>query len=209
MYRRRRLVVLLGLLIVIAAVVLAFWQPWRSDGAPAPRSSTPAATGTAAAPAATGSAPAEGEPTIAAPPVDPAASPTIAPCATRDIVVQALTDLTEYGAGENPQLSISLTNQGTASCYLDVGTSQQAFVITSGSDTWWRSTDCQTEPSGQVVQLEPGQTVSSAAPLVWDRTRSSVETCDGDRPAALPGTYNLTVTVGGITSAESARFMLL
>lgn len=193
---------------VIAAIVLAIWQPWRSAGTPTPSPSTPAAVASVEpteAPATT-----EPEEPVAAsePAPDPSAEPTIGACATRDIAVYALTDRDEYGAGENPQLTIELTNEGTASCYLNVGTAQQAFVITSGSDTWWRSTDCQTEPSDQVVQLDPGQTVSSAAPLVWDRTRSSTETCDGGRQNALPGTYNLSVTVGGIGSADPARFVL-
>ena len=58
-----------------------------------------------------------------------------------------------YATGQNPLLSIKLTNNGTTDCTLNVGTSTQVFTITSGGDTWWRSTDCQTEPSDMVVLL--------------------------------------------------------
>lgn len=199
---------LLALSVVIAAIALVIWQPWRSDGTPTPEPSSP----TAAATGEPTDAPTTTEPEETAAPSestpDPSVEPTIGACATRDIAVFALTDQAEYGAGENPQLTIELTNEGTASCYLNVGTTQQVFVITSGSDMWWRSTDCQTEPSDQVVQLDPGQTISSAAPLVWDRTRSSPETCDAGRQNALPGTYHLSVVVGGIGADDPARFVL-
>ncbi len=122
--------------------------------------------------------------------------------------MNAVVDRESYGTGELPQLSIELVNDTELPCLMNVGTSAQTFEITSGSDTWWRSTDCQTEPSDHVVQLEAGQRVTSAAPLVWDRTRSSVETCDSERQSALPGWYNLTVSIGGIEAVEPAQFTL-
>ena len=127
------------------------------------------------------------------------------------MTVTPVTDQQTYATGQNPQLSISLTNNGTTDCTLNVGTSAQVFTITSGDDTWWRSTDCQTEPSDMVVLLAAGQTVSSAAPLVWDRTRSAVDTCSAaDRPRAPGGgaSYHLQVEIGGISSTDSAQLLL-
>ncbi len=43
---------------------------------------------------------------------DPSATPTAKPCVARDITVEALTDQDTYAAGQNPQLSIRLTNNG-------------------------------------------------------------------------------------------------
>ena len=120
----------------------------------------------------------------------------------------AVTDKDSYGGGELPQLSITLSNTSANPCLINVGTATQSFVIMSGSDTWWQSTDCQSESSNQVVQLDAGQTVSSVTPLTWDRTRSSVDTCDTSRQNALPGTYNLQVSVGGIQAADTKRFEL-
>lgn len=206
---------LLGLLAVVAAIVLLVWQPWRGGDAPDPAATgqtPPAATGETPAP--TGETP---EPT-GDPSEEPTASVTPTPepepaepvaCTEQHVSVTAVADKTEYAPGENPQLSIMLANVSAVPCSLNVGTAAQSFVVTSGSDVWWRSTDCQLEPSDNVVQLEPGQEVASAAPVVWDRTRSAPETCTDARPDALPGTYHLTVTVGGIPSSETASFVLL
>lgn len=203
MYRRRRLVVLLVLLLVVAIIaglVLALWQPWRgADAAPVPTTST------TASPIAT---PVE-TPTDAAPePVPSATDPAIAACTGSDITVLADTDKDSYAAGELPQLSITLSNTSQNPCLINVGTATQEFEIVSGSDTWWRSTDCQSESSDQVVQLAGGQTVSSVTPLVWDRTRSSVDTCTSARPQAGAGTYQLRVSIAGITAADTKRFEL-
>ena len=62
-----------------------------------------------------------------------------------------------------------------------------------------------------VVLLAAGQTVSSAAPLTWDRTRSAVGTCgDADRQHAPGGgaSYHLSVEIGGIASTQSAQILL-
>jgi hypothetical protein len=85
--------------------------------------------------------------------------------------------LAHVSTDERVRSHVSGVTLDTVPCLINVGTATQSFVITSGSDTWWRSTDCQSESSDQVVQLAPGQTVSSVTPLTWDRTRSSVDTC--------------------------------
>lgn len=203
----------LVLLVIAAAIVLAVWQPWRSAAAPGaartpspsgsaststpPLSETPTTTETSAAPA---------------PEPEPSASgtdPAIAACTTSDISVLAVTDKDAYGGGELPQLSITLSNTSPAPCLINVGTATQRFEITSGSDVWWRSTDCQSESSDQVVQLAAGQTVSSVTPLTWDRTRSSVDTCDStSRPTAPAGYFHLQVSIGGIQGADTKMFRL-
>ncbi|RLK46737.1 hypothetical protein C7474_2922 [Microbacterium telephonicum] len=219
MYRRRRLAVLLAVLLVVGGgVALAVWQPWNGVGAAAPRTTTSASgSGVPTSPAASTPS-ASPSATADAAPTDPAETPApaeptepeaaeITQCETRSLAVTAVTDKESYGSGELPQLSITLANTGADPCLIDVGTATQSFTITSGSDTWWRSTDCQSESGNQVVQLAAGQTVSSAAPLSWDRTRSSVDTCGGNRPGALPGYYNLTVTIGGVLS-QPVQFRL-
>ncbi|WP_242497817.1 hypothetical protein [Microbacterium protaetiae] len=123
----------------------------------------------------------------------------------------AVTDKTSYASGQDPKLSIELVNDGSQPCTLNVGTSAQVFTITSGDDTWWRSTDCQSEPSDMVVVLDAGQKVSSAQPITWDRTRSTVATCQAkNRPKAGGGgaSYHLSVSIGGIDSIDDAIFQL-
>ena len=104
----------------------------------------------------------------------------------------------------------SVTNTGTQPCRLNVGTSQQVFTITSGSDQYWTSTDCQKDPADAEVDLEPGKTVTSSTPISWDRTRSSAESCDGERDQASAGgaSYHLKTSVAGVESTTSKQFIL-
>lgn len=219
-YRRRRLVVLLVLIALAILVWALVARPWAGpasgagESAGLPDAVAPGPTVTALpvpdnadpSPSPSASTPAKPAPTPA-----PSGTPAVAVCAAGDLVVEPLTDQTSYPKGKNPQLSIALTNIGDADCTINVGTSTQKFVITSGTDTWWRSTDCQTAPSDQIVLLGAGQRVTSATPLVWDRTRSSVGTCkDTSRPVAPGGgaSYHLSVTIGGVTSDDTAQFLL-
>jgi cytoskeletal protein RodZ len=211
-YRRRRLVLLVGLVLIVALVWLLIAQPWRSSAAPTP-AATPAASTPAATPASTPAATEPANDGANSDAVDPAAESTagVPACTDADVTVEALTDQTSYAADQNPQLSIRLTNTSDADCTLNVGTTGQSFTITSGNDTWWRSTDCQSEPSDTVATISAGQTVTSAAPITWDRTRSSVDTCQDANRVKAPGggaSYHLAVAIGGIPAQSTAQFVL-
>jgi len=124
--------------------------------------------------------------------------------------IEAITDADSYAAGKQPKLSFSITNTGSAACTFNVGTGKQVFTITSGTEVYWRSTDCQTKPTSTVVLLEPGKTLVSA-PIAWDRTRSDPSTCTAkDRPAAPAGgaSYHLQVSVNGVDSSGTKQFLL-
>lgn len=220
---RRRIVLLVGIIAAIALIWLLIAQPWRGAASPTADPGAGGSTGpgvtelpvpqaTSSTPAATSTPPST--PTTAATKAatpSPNASAAASGCRPGDIDVKPVTDKTSYATAQNPQLSIRLTNHGTTACTMNVGTSAQVFTITSGTDSWWRSTDCQKEPSDMVVVLAAGQTVKSAVPLTWDRTRSSVSTCaSANRPRAPGGgaTYHLAVEIGGITSTEDAQFLL-
>lgn len=210
---------LVGILVVVALVWLFVAQPWRGNAATAPSpsvsSSTPAATPATEPSEAADDETADGAAADGAnaDAVDPAAESAegVPACTAADVTVEALTDQSSYAADQNPQLSIRLANTSAADCAINVGTSGQSFTITSGDDTWWRSTDCQSEPSDMVVTLAAGQTVTSAAPIAWDRTRSSVDTCqDANRARATGGgaSYHLAVAIGGIPATTTAQFQL-
>jgi len=211
-YRRRRILVFGGLILVIAAIAVGVWlviaQPW-ADAAPKPTSTTsPAPSSTTA-----GETPAPESTDSEAPSPQPTdeETPQATPCEAADITVEAVTNADSYAAGELPELSISLTNNGSADCTLDVGSATQTFAVSSGSDVWWRSTDCQENPSSMVVTLAAGQTVPSATPVVWDRTRSNVDTCDQKNRARAPGggaSYHVAVSIGGF-DAQTTRQILL
>jgi hypothetical protein len=199
-YRRRRLIVLLGVVAVIVAIVLIIVRPGSSQGdeqdaVVGTPSATPAATDESAPPTAI--------------PTEPTAADGDA-CKAKDVVVEAVTDKTVYEAAEQPALSVTITNTGKNVCVLNAGTKAQVFTIRSGSEVYWLSTDCQVDPIDAEVSLTPGTPISSSVPIVWDRTRSSVDTCAGPREAVPAGgaSYHLEVSVDGFTSETTKQFLL-
>ncbi|MBO9625009.1 MAG: hypothetical protein J7484_01390 [Microbacterium sp.] len=207
-YRRRRVVFFGGLVVLVAVIGLVIWlivaQPWAHGSAkPAPTPSdtvatspTPTDTGAEQSPSAD---PTTGE------------TPGIAACDAKDIVVEAVTDADSYQAGVLPKLSISLTNKGAADCTIDVGSATQVFTVASGDDVWWRSTDCQENPSSMIATLAAGATVVSKDPVVWDRTRSSVESCAQENRPRAPGggaSYHVAVQIGGFASVATKQILL-
>jgi len=206
-YRRRRLVLLIGMILAVAVIGVSTWlliaRPWADTAAgPAPTSSGTTTPATTTPPPGTGS-----------PEPSPSAeqTPAIVACAAKDVEVTAVTDSDSYEAGVTPQLSISLTNKGSTDCTIDVGSTTQVFTVSSGADVWWRSTDCQENPSSMIATLAAGTTVTSKDPVVWDRTRSSVETCADENRQRAPGggsSYHVEVSIGGFTSASSTQILL-
>jgi cytoskeletal protein RodZ len=228
-YRRRRIVLIVALLALVALIWLLIAQPWSGSAAQSTADPSPSTSKASFSeiPVPGTTAPAEGEGTDAVvdptsdTPASPSAAPSTAPsgaatdtakpCVAKNVSVEPLADAETYGSGQNPQLSISLTNNGDEDCTINVGTSTQVFTIKSGDDTWWRSTDCQTEPSDMVVTLAAGQSVASAAPLAWDRTRSSVDSCADTGRQVAPGggaSYHVSVEIGGIRSTQSTQLLL-
>lgn len=203
-YRRRRLAVVLVLLLVIALVAAGAWalfaRPWETpEATPTPTTSQ---TTTPESPSPTA---------VDTPTPSASETPGVVACEAADIEVLAVTDAETYAPEQLPQLSISLTNKGATDCTIDVGTATQRFEITSGNDLWWRSTDCQAESSSMIVTLTAGQTVPSATPLVWDRTRSSTTTCDDENRQRAPAggaSYHVAVSIGGFDSAGTRQIIL-
>ena len=176
-YRRRRLVVGGALLLVIALVVGGFALAAAFKGGSQQASSTqPSSVDPAASPApsATPSA------TPSAPPSPTAAAtPT---CNQNLVTVTASTDKAAYGPGENPMLTLKVTNGGTVPCEINMGTSQMEFLVTSGSDRIFSSKDCQASSEDLDKVLAPG--ASETANFPWGRNRSA----DGCKAvAAAPG----------------------
>ncbi|NEN04619.1 hypothetical protein G3T36_01915 [Diaminobutyricibacter tongyongensis] len=195
-YWRRRLVVGLAALAIIVVIILIVVRPGASNGAP----TTPPPT-TASRHAA--------DPQSTTIPTDPTTA-TGAACKPANITVAAITDKTSYGAEEMPQLSVSITNTGPNACKLDAGTKAQVFTITSGTEVYWKSTDCQTGAIDAEVLLQPGKTVKSQAPIGWDRTRSDPATCSAKRSLVPAGgaSYHLATSVDGIASQATKQFIL-
>jgi hypothetical protein len=181
-YWRRRLVVGLLVLAVIVIVILIFIQP-RGE---APK--TPDVKETNSQSQA---------------PADPDAA-----CAPGVVDVTAVTDKSTYAAGENPLISLTVTNTGATACTINAGTTQQEYLITSGAELYWSSKDCQTAAVDAPVILQPN-IPQSTNPITWDRTRSSPTTCDGERPKVPGGgaSYHLNINLGDLKSND-VQFIL-
>lgn len=191
-YWRRRLLVILGALAVIVVIILIVTRP--GSGTPADDTKS-GATGESADPSP--------ETTT-----DAAADPLA--CDPADISLEAVTDKVSYNAGELPQISLTLTNTSDVDCIIQAGSDVQEFRILSGEEQYWSSKDCQTDAVPAPVTLKPGVPVSTT-PILWNRTRSSVETCEATDLPLVPAegaSYHLTTFVGDIESANSKQFLL-
>lgn len=188
-YWRRRLIVGLGVVAVIAIILLIVFGPKASSD---PDASAPVET--------------DGTPT-STPAATDSTGATL--CDPAKLTLEAITDASSYDEGENPQLSFSLKSTMTEPCTIDAGSDIQEFVITSGPDEIWNSTHCQTGGEARSIVLEPGVSVQSSS-IEWDRTRSATDTCESDRPVVTAdgASYHLNVSVGDITSESTKQFIL-
>lgn len=194
-YRRRRLAVFGGLGLILVLILL-IWHPW-SSGASNNQANQPVVIPATASAAATAASTAVADTSTKA-------------CEKSQVKLTPMTDSDSYAAGQYPQLTMQVENTGDSACSLNVGTSQQVFTITSGSEIYWLSTDCQKEASDYQLVLQPKTPITSE-PIQWDRTRSNPGTCTlttRDPVPAAGATYHLTASIDGIPSSSGADFTL-
>jgi hypothetical protein len=181
-YRRRRIVVLGGVLIVIAVIALIIVRPSFGFQQAQPE---PEDTGTLEV-------------------------VEIPACLPAQIELVAKTDQVSYAPGAIPQLWLSVTNVSTVDCRLHVGTDVQKYVITSGPEEIWNSKDCQEIEAPDQQTLRAGEQKETVA-IPWNRVKSSPETCNSDaRPSVIANgaSYHLRVSLGDVSSPETKQFIL-
>jgi len=219
-YWRRRLIVLLGLLLVIGLFLwLLFGRGGGDAGAPLPVE-TPPASASVGQPSTLpeSSAPVvpvvpevsvspdpepptpSGTPASDLPSPDPTASAAIALCADADISVEASSDAATYAQGINPRLTLTVTNTGAVPCQRDIGSAVNELKIVSGSARVWSTNDCKKERVNKLYTLVPKD--FWAATVSWPRTTSSPG-CPSATNAAGPGTYQVMGTNGGLESSPT------
>ena len=211
--RRRQQVAVGGLILIVLIIVISLAQ-CSSGATPEPTASptvaptiAPSTEGPMPQDSATPEPGASGSPIVG----DTGYTGPEATCATKVLQVTASTDKVSYGAGQNPQLTMSVKNAGTSACKVNVGTTAQVFQISSKGKIIWQSTDCQTDGVDYWALLEPGQKLSSATPVSWNREVSSPDTCDAATRAKAPAagaTFYLTTFMGPAKSAQSKSFTL-
>lgn len=143
---------------------------------------------------------------VVVPSVSPSVSVSaqLSRCVGSSLRLEALADQVSYPVGVSPVLTLSLTNVGGSDCLVNVGTSQQEFLIFSGSDRIWSSRDCQIDPVDNDLTIGVGET--KRANVTWNLLRSDVG-CVSGLPVAVSGTYIFTVSLGDLVS-EQTRFVL-
>lgn len=189
-YRRRRLLVGILVVLVLAAAVGAFAAVSGAvNGAGQPGDATagnsqPGTAGTAAGSAA------------------PTPTSAAASCDQGRVTVTAATDQVAYGPEENPMLSLTVTNGNKVPCEVNMGTSQMEFLIISGSDRIFSSRDCQADSTDLLKTIAPGKTETANFP--WPRNRS-VPGCVAIE--AIPGAggayYVFTARLGNTVSPKA------
>ncbi|HVM26223.1 MAG TPA: hypothetical protein VM433_00940 [Mycobacteriales bacterium] len=178
-YWRRRAVVLLAL---VAVVALVGWLLGRGGddtlqtGAPSAAPTGEPAADPTADPAA--GDPAPGEPET---------------CADDVLEVETTSDAAQYAPGAAAPLTLTVRNSGDVPCRRALGQGAVELVVTSGQDRIWSSDDCAPGGDEGVVVLEPGGSQSARA--TWPGTRSAPG-CPPDQPVAQPGTYRVNARVG-------------
>lgn len=227
-YWRRRATVIGVLLLIVVVVVLIVVG--RGSGATSAEPSASASVSSGAASTAgaaesgvsgsSGSSTSGATPSAGASGSSPSGSPSSgassstsgaagSTCAKDQIQLTPVVDKSTYGPTEDPKIAMSIKNTGSASCHMDLGSSQQVLTISSGEEQYWSSKDCQTGGTNQDVTIKAGQTLTTPA-IEWDRTRSSTSTCDSSRPSVTGGgaSYHLQVAVGNLESKASVQFIL-
>lgn len=204
MIRRRRLVVGVSALLVLGLLVWGGIAAVQGIVATAQDAIAQNQKG-AAEPAATAAAeeePAEPSPT---------ASEVVAegPCADDEIKINAVTDKKSYDEGQKPKLTLRVQNTSKAACSIDVGTSQQEFVVASKGGQVWSSADCQDvnadqETARNEVAFAPGETKDSV--LEWG-VLPSTQGCTVVKKKIGPGDYQLKVHLGSKNS-KAAKFAI-
>ena len=202
-YRRRRLFVGAAVLLVIAVVIGGFAAVSSVLNAGQSSSDAQSSSGEGAAPSGQEPGPSTGPETTAS----PSASPQGDGCEQNLVTVTAATDKPAYADGENPLLTLKVTNGNRVPCEINIGTSQMEFLVTSGSDRIFSSTDCQADATELVKTIAPGQ--SETANFLWERNRS-VEGCKliEAKPGAGGAYYVFTARLANKTSPK-AVFQLI
>ncbi|HWL61137.1 MAG TPA: hypothetical protein VNQ48_09700 [Microbacteriaceae bacterium] len=210
-YARRRLLVLIVALAIIAIIVAIVW-PRGGDAAPG-SAETPGSTTSTGGPVI-----GDGTPGATAGATTGPTAQDGDPCQPGRVSITANTDAEEYASGQPVQIWLTLQNNSAHDCVMDVSPEAQWFQITSpsndGAEVYWTSTDCQSvsETTTPPVLLKAGVPVPTP-PITWDRKRSVAGDCSDESVAAREtvggggASFDLVVKVGDLES-QARRFYL-
>jgi hypothetical protein len=186
-YWFRRVLVALLVLALVGGLWWLFGSRGGDDPTPVAGTTTPTES---ASPTPTSSSP---SPTASSPSPKPSkkASPTTtrAPdCRAQDMSVTVSTDAEVYPADVEPSFSLTVANESETTCRRDVGQQALELRVSSRGSRVWSSDDCSPDGGKDVVEFEPGESVSQT--VTWSRQTSQPGCPDGE-PFADPGQYEV------------------
>jgi len=189
-FRRRRALALVVIVILVWALVAAISSLFNASGAVTPTQSSPVVTAQSGQ-----------------------------PCVPGTVLVTAfIGDGTKsqvsFDTDVKPLIWFTLTNTGKVDCTFSAGSRVQFFTITSGAETIWSSKDCdRSKDVDYTASLKPNVAQTSPA-QTWSRVHSAGSGagsgCGVGQPAVTAGgaSYHLKAEVGGVISAKDVQFVL-
>jgi len=198
-YWRRRVLAIGALIVALALVIWLALMLLRSGGDDKDPKAA-AATSTSAKAAGSTTADPSGSKVPASGTVNSAASGVPAPCPDQSLAVKVTVGQPTYKAGDQPVITIVLTNISTAACSRDMGSGLQQVWVQSldGQRKLWSNTDCDQGGPADVRTLNGGQ--QAAFTLTWSGTTSQPG-CAGDRVPVPAGGYAVVAQFGSVRSA--------
>ena len=163
-----------------------------SDTQSAPPSTRDSTTAPGSSAAATSGAPASGgtatSPATTTQPAPPPGPPQ--PCPDPVTRVDAKAEAPSYQVGQQPLLTLIVSNVGPVPCTRDVSRQLRELLVTSadGATRLWSSNDCFAPPGADVRLLQPNESLFFS--LNW-AGRTSAPGCPADRTTVLAGTYRV------------------
>lgn len=183
-YRRRRTVAVIVLLLPVAIVLRACAVSATPKPAPQVSNSVSETSTVQTHPkpniTATDTATTSAKPTTSA-------TPQTGDCANSDIEVSITADALSYAIGSPVTMAMRITNTGSAACKRDVGAvSNEVYVTDANGAVVWSSDACQTNPKPQVVVMRPAAVFGNSQ--VWSGSNSGRD-CTQAAPDAAAGSY--------------------
>jgi hypothetical protein len=137
-------------------------------------------------------------------PSDTASPPATPRCTQAELSVSLATDSSTYPVGRKPKFTATFRNISGATCRLVSSVASREWTVTSGPVTNWTTAGCHL--SGSPAKARLASTRTATVSITWDAHRNDSSCTIGS--AALPGTYVLRGTFGGVT-AQPAVFHLV
>ena len=177
-------------------------SPTSPTGASSSSTPTASPSGSAAAPAG-GSSSGTPTPNPASPASSGSASAVVA-CIGAQLTISAGSQAPTYKVGDQPVLTLQVTNNGPGNCSQDLADSQVELRVYNGAARVWGSHDCLIQPGTDVKTLVAGTTVG--VQITWSGL-SSQPACAGTRQRVGAGTYTLYPYLAG-AQGTAAQFSI-